>query len=572
MKKLATLILAAGMVFGAATGASAIDFKAKGQWIMSFDYGEGGNFVGGYRYSSPTGWNGSKDAFEATQRIRLQLDAVASESLSGTVYFEIGDTTWGQTSSGGALGADQTIIELKQAYIDWMIPETDAKVRMGIQNISLPSYTIGSSTVMDDDAAGIVVSGQVNEMIGITGMWFRPFNDNYLGWNTKDGDANVYGRNRHKNGWRTGFMDNMDAFALLVPITLDGAKITPWGMYATIGPNTFRSGDVNTHRSYDDAMVDGRAPDYFGNLALSGPSAYASRGLFPVAGSRHKDFSPAASKLNNPGNGWWGGITGDITAFDPFRFAFDFTYGSIEWQDNGRLNRQGWLASVLFEYKLDNEWGIPGIYGWYGSGDDNDPANGSERLPTISANNTNQFSRFAFNGDPYIARDGVISNGNMGGTWGVGVRLKDMSFVENLKHTLRINYMGGTNAPSMGKKMSLNGLWFNGMTLDGYDFHGKTIGGFTDLTSTGTPTGAYTATSNMGIDGTYLTTMDQALEFGLTNTYKMYDNFTINVEADYVAMFLDTSKSVWGARHRNNQSIPSTKDAWNINASFVYQF
>ena len=34
MKKLMTLALAAGMLFGIATGASAIDFKAKGQWLM----------------------------------------------------------------------------------------------------------------------------------------------------------------------------------------------------------------------------------------------------------------------------------------------------------------------------------------------------------------------------------------------------------------------------------------------------------------------------------------------------------------------------------------------------------
>ena len=36
MKKLMTLALAAGMLFGAATGASAVDFKAKGQWLMGF--------------------------------------------------------------------------------------------------------------------------------------------------------------------------------------------------------------------------------------------------------------------------------------------------------------------------------------------------------------------------------------------------------------------------------------------------------------------------------------------------------------------------------------------------------
>lgn len=41
MKKLMTLALAAGMLLGAATGASAIDFKAKGQWLMGFSAGDG---------------------------------------------------------------------------------------------------------------------------------------------------------------------------------------------------------------------------------------------------------------------------------------------------------------------------------------------------------------------------------------------------------------------------------------------------------------------------------------------------------------------------------------------------
>ena len=47
MKKLATLLIAAGLVFGAtAPAANAIDFKAKGEWVMSFDYGQNGAFTG----------------------------------------------------------------------------------------------------------------------------------------------------------------------------------------------------------------------------------------------------------------------------------------------------------------------------------------------------------------------------------------------------------------------------------------------------------------------------------------------------------------------------------------------
>ena len=146
MKKLMTLALAAGMLLGAATGASAIDFKAKGQWLMGFAAGDGA-LVSHKKLDKASNHNkaaDTDDTFSAMQRLRLQLDAVASESLSGTVYFEIGDTTWGQNSSGGALGADSnSVVELKNAYIDWMVPNTDLKFRMGIQNIAMPNHALG---------------------------------------------------------------------------------------------------------------------------------------------------------------------------------------------------------------------------------------------------------------------------------------------------------------------------------------------------------------------------------------------------------------------------------------------
>ncbi len=536
MKKIATLLLAAGLVFGAATGASAIDFKAKGQWIMSFDYGENGNFMGKNGGHTKTGFGNGEDDFEARQRVRLQLDAVASEALSATFGVEIGKNIWGKAGSdkqgGAALGADQTgIIKVRWAYLDWMVPQTDLKVRMGIQPMVLPSYTIGGSNVFWDDVAGITASYQVNDMVNITAAWARPYNDNYSGTNWS-GDSD-----------RAGYLDNLDAFALLVPLTFDGVKVTPWGMYAAIGPNTFRKSNDEGTRASD---------DYFGSAWKAESKGQTLSGLFPVGGARHKNFKSAnnvASRhLTSYGNAWWGGLTGELTMFDPFRLAWDFNYGSVNWEDDGRLNRQGWMASLLAEYKLD--WAIPGIYGWYASGDDSNPANGSERMPVISAgNSTNGFSSFAFDGEPNIARDNVIGH-TMVGTWGVGARLKDMSFIEDLKHTFRVNFMGGTNSKSMAKKMSLAGLWANG----------------TDLTDESHPSWS------VGHESMYLTTGDTALELGLTNSYKMYENFTINLEADYMALWLDTGKSAWGARHRNGDAIPQTKDAWNINASFVYSF
>ena len=507
MKKLMTLALAAAMMLGAATGASAIDFKAKGQWIMSFDYGMHGNF-GESKAKNNSGFGKHEDEFEARQRVRLQLDAVASEALSGTVFFEMGDQIWGQDSTGGALGADGRVVELKRAYIDWMVPQTDLKVRMGIQGLALPSFTTNASQIFDDDVAAVSLNYQFNENVGLTAFWARPYNDN--GGYSSRWDGKNYDQN---------YMDNMDMFAVLLPLTFDGVKVTPWVMYAAMGPGMYDLNDKGKLVSYGNAW--GRA------------------GAGMVSGFHGSD------KWDTYGNAFWAGVTGEVTLWDPFRIAWDVNYGSAAYEDQ-KLNREGWLASLLLEYKLD--WGTPGLYGWYSTGDDNNPRNGSERMPVVSANGNNDFSNFAFNGNPYIAREGILGT-TMVGTWGIGARLKDVSFLEDLKHTLRVNFMGGTNAPKMAKYVR----------NDGKDFQKR---GTKSLAEYG-----------LGYDPMYLTTEDYALEIGLTNTYKMYDNFTVMLDAAYVALWLDDSRSTWGKNPgRSALGGDGVYDAWNVNLSFVYSF
>ena len=510
MKKLMTLALAAAMMLGAATGANAIDFKAKGQWIMSFDYGMHGDF-GKSRAATNSGFK-NEDEFEARQRVRLQLDAVASESLSGTVFFEIGDQIWGQDKTGGALGADNnSVVELKRAYIDWMVPQTDLKVRMGIQGLALPAFTTNASQILDDDVAAVSLNYQFNENVGLTAFWARPYNDN---------NGYSYGNGHQK--WAKNYMDNMDMFAVLLPLTFDGVKVTPWVMYAALGPGMFEQAgndDANPWGSYGSAWT------------------RAAHGL--TSGFSGTDYN------DSYGNAFWAGITGEVTYWDPFRIAWDVNYGSVSYEDE-KMNREGWLASLLLEYKLD--WGTPGIYGWYGSGDDSNPKNGSERMPVVSANGNNDFSNFAFNGNPYIAREGILGS-TMVGTWGVGVRLKDVSFLEDLKHTLRVNFMGGTNAPKMAKYVRENDALYK-RGVENYGMGGDAF------------------------DPIYLTTEDYALEIGLTNTYKMYDNFTIMLDAAYIAMWLDDSRSTWGKNAMSGFTgrDGGTYDAWNVNLSFVYSF
>lgn len=523
MKKLATLLIAAGLVFGAtAPAANAIDFKAKGEWVMSFDYGQNGNFTGGH---GQTGYNGKEDEFEAKQRLRLQLDAVASENLSGTVFFEIGNTTWGNNESGGALGADRTIVEVRRAYIDWMVPNTELKVRMGLQGMSIPSFTMKKSQVFEDDVAGITLSYQFTDNVAATVFWARPYNDNFGGWNYGNADNPD---NRHSN-----FMDNVDVFGLTIPLTFDGFKVTPWGMIAAIGPNAFSG--VRAEDVYDNA---------FGNVGNLGTSrTQMMNGLLPAWGVAGSAVDASGLKLRQYGTAWWAGLTADITYFDPFRIAFDFMGGGVQWDDS-RLNRAGWMAALLVEYKMD--WGIPGIIGWYASGDNSNLGDGSERMPYLSlGNGDNEFSNYAFDGHPYIARDGALG-ASMAGTWGVGLRVKDMSFIEDLKHTFRVNLIGGTNDHGIFRQLAKRGG----------------IGEYYVNDS-----------DNMGFPGLYLTDQDTALEISLHNEYKMYENFTIMLDASYLALWLEDTK--YGGMRRQMMGATAdseTRDAWNVNVSFVYSF
>lgn len=91
----------------AAVEVRAVEFSIRGFWMIMLEQGEGGNFVKRGRDGRQVGGWGrwGEDRFRGKSCARLQLDAVASEALSGVVYFEIGSTTWGEARKGGAMGS-----------------------------------------------------------------------------------------------------------------------------------------------------------------------------------------------------------------------------------------------------------------------------------------------------------------------------------------------------------------------------------------------------------------------------------------------------------------------------------
>lgn len=229
------------------------------------------------------------------------------------------------------------------------------------------------------------------------------------------------------------------------------------------------------------------------------------------------------------------------------RLAWSAAWGSVATGD-AALDRHGWYASALAEYALD--WGTPGIYGWYSSGDDGDPANGSERMPTIEANNegTNSVAGFGTLGTWTLGRDTLLGS-TLVGTWGLGLRVCDISFFEDLSHTIHLNYYQGTNSAGMAR-------------------HIKGAGG-PDIVR---PNGTDFNTANYY--GLYLTDRDRAMEVGIMSTYTLHENLKLLVEANYIALWLDNSRDVWGGYHAGGRryAANSTEDAWNMNVSFIYKF
>ena len=272
MKRIVTLLLAAGLVFGAFGGAQAADIKAKGQWDFNFEFLNNTDFQ-----SKEHGGQGG-DTFAGKQRLRTQIDIVASESLSGTVYFEMGDTIWGKED--GALGADGKSVEVKRSYIDWIVPNTDLKVRMGIQGLALPGFVAGSP-VLDDDVAAITMSYAFNDMVAATAFWARPYDTG--------------GDNNSVNSF-----DEMDLFGLIVPVTLDGMKIQPWAMYSSIGKNIALGDLADSKNPYNTTS-----------------SKQAAAGLRPAG-------APATGQLfDKDTTAWWGGLSYELSMFDPIRLKID---------------------------------------------------------------------------------------------------------------------------------------------------------------------------------------------------------------------------------------------------------
>jgi len=277
MKKLVTLLAAAGMVVAASAPANAVDVKADGSWRVSFKSGE-------------TGFTGENVGM-AQQRLRLGITATASENLSGYFQFQFGKDQWGtnEGTHGEHLKGSTKNITLRQSYIDWTVPATSVKVRMGRFALGLPEDAVSGNAVLSGDfgmSEGIVVSAPVTDWLGLTAMWNR------AGYDAVKSTAGYNDLDKSKQD---------DIFAAVANLKFNGVS---GAVYAAYG-------------------------------AIDGTTSPMTGGLPEVEG-----------------DAYWVGFTSTITAFDPFTLKLSASYGNFDAKADSDDDEDGWNVQAKASYKL----------------------------------------------------------------------------------------------------------------------------------------------------------------------------------------------------------------------------
>ena len=470
--------------------ADGIDVKVKGEWDFAF----GWNI-----HSSLRKHDRNDDNFIANQRVRTQVNFITSEYLQGVLMFEIGDLEWGNKGTGASLDTDGVNVETKRAYLDWIIPNTEISVRMGLQGIGLPMGNDWTNPVFNNDVAGIVIGYEPCEWLATSLFWARPFDRG------NSGQSDVFDRN---------ISDEMDMFGLILAFSGEGWSFSPWGAYARIG-NASGFVDYLLEGTYEDTA------DYLGA----------------------DEFNIGGNDSNHT-NAWWLGFSTEVSILEPLTFSLDAMYGKLNATDYGmyadfggtwyeqrtRVGTEGWFIAAALNYELD--WAVPGIFGWYASGDDyDDVVKHGEfgRMPTLGFDDGFAPTTFGFPGTFAIGSDTAIATTGMG-TWGIGIQLAEMSFIEDLSHTLRFAYYRGTN----DDKLIRNGVGF--LPLSG--------------------------------ESEYLTDKDYVLEVNFDHSYQIYENLLMVVELSWLRLHLDDD--TW--KYSEGKDYTDTENAWKAQVNFQYSF
>lgn len=375
VKRSALAALAAVTLFGLAASAFATELKVRGNLDM---YGIWSSNL--YDFDSDYA---DGDNYSTTQRMRVYFDYVASENLKAVLGLEI-DTVWGKGDADWGTDLNENDIEIKHAYLDFSFPDSTVRVQAGLQYVAMPS--VFGNPVFDDDAPALVISAPVNDMIGLT-----------VGYSRGSDSSTSFDDDLFTDG-KSG--DDLDMAFLAVPVTLDGASVTPYFGYVWLGENYDFTGQQGLESKLDLSLAEG-------------------------------DISV-----------WFLGANAKLSLFDPLVLAADVIYGALDSDD---LESAGWYAALSASYKMDML--VATLFGTYATGLDDDEDD-QTLLPVLAEDwkvspNFGGLRAFSTSYDTFFTNSvGVGSDGT--GLWTVGLILDKITFVDKLSHKVVIAYAQGT--------------------------------------------------------------------------------------------------------------------------------
>ena len=158
MKRLLSVFVVLVAIFALVLPASAAELKFGGlfaQKVYGTNNQKDGQQNSHGEYDDNTNW--------FYTRMRLYFDAVASENLKAVSKFEIddywGDNRLGSLSADGGSNNDSAGMEIKNAYIDFIVPDTALNIKMGIIGARLDK----PAWVFNDDTSGIFAAYKYGE-------------------------------------------------------------------------------------------------------------------------------------------------------------------------------------------------------------------------------------------------------------------------------------------------------------------------------------------------------------------------------------------------------------------------
>lgn len=386
MKRFIVLAVMAAMVLSASLAYASHEAR-----FSSVDFRVHGNFVDNPSFNK----DNKDDKFNLYQRFRANFEYIASENVRAVAQLQYSlNERWG-TGAYQMGGTDS--VSFRQAFLEFMVPNTQAQVRAGHQHF-IPPNTLGSH-IWDSRAPGVIVRSPINDMVGITLGYARLSDQDWLGTDTT-GDGFRDQRSR----------DNRDMFLAIAPITLDGMEINPFGIW------------VHEAKRFHD---DGTWAD----------NDLTSRNIYFL------------------------GLNATIDMFDPIVVMADFNFGAAgEYADDGGDNTKvgrtrGWIANLAVQYNMDMV--TPMIFALYESGESRNSADNDRTgkvMPTV--NPWLNFSSFGFDGSNFGGTAGnalrQFGLGGPSGKWSLGLKLQDISFVDKLSHEFLVVYHQGTNHKDSG--------------------------------------------------------------------------------------------------------------------------